>query len=330
MGDLGSHSSGRPLVVIPCFNEERRLDPARLATLAGSGRVQLLFVDDGSTDGTASALGKLESAFDSVELIRLPRNVGKAEAIRQGLIRGAESGAQILGYYDADLATPPEELLRLLDLLEARDDLAFVMASRVRMLGWRMDRRATRHYLGRVFATLASLLLQMPVYDTQCGAKAFRVSTALREAIATPFRSSWVFDVELIGRLRRGSSTADPVPIDSFEEMPLRVWRDVSGSRLGPIAMGQALVDLLVVGVRLNKPRAHPTRFREGRARRLGAHETCGGEEDEGRAHGKRILGDREGYEGRAGDDGKSCNGRRDGDEGFSGPSEDHGHRADE
>jgi hypothetical protein len=146
-------------------------------------------------------------------------------------------------------------MLRLLELLETRNDLAFVLASRVRMLGWRMDRRATRHYLGRVFATFASLLLHMPVYDTQCGAKAFRVSPSLREAVSTPFRSSWVFDVELIGRLRRGSSTAEPVPLDAFEEMPLRAWQDVSGSRLGPFAMGRAFIDLMIVGASLNTSR---------------------------------------------------------------------------
>jgi dolichyl-phosphate beta-glucosyltransferase len=249
-------AAGRlPIVVIPCYNEQRRLDPARLETLAESGRVRLLFVDDGSTDGTAAALEELKRTAEAVDVLRLPRNVGKAEAIRQGLIRGLESDAPILAYYDADLATPPEELLRLLELLAARPDLAFVMASRVLMLGWRIERRAVRHYLGRVFATLASLLLRIPVYDTQCGAKAFRVSPALREAIGTPFRSSWVFDVELIGRLLVGSSTAEPVPLAAFEEMPLRAWRDVSGSRLGPVAMVQALVDLLVVGASLNRGR---------------------------------------------------------------------------
>jgi dolichyl-phosphate beta-glucosyltransferase len=243
------------LVVVPCFNEEHRLDPSRLGVFAESGRARLLFVDDGSTDGTAAVLDRFSSTSDAIDVLRLPRNLGKAEAIRQGLLRGLESDARILGYYDADLATPPEEMLRLLELLETRDDLLFVMASRVRMLGWRMDRRATRHYLGRVFATFASLLLHMPVYDTQCGAKAFKVSAAAREAVSTPFRSSWVFDVELIGRLRRGSTTAEPVPLDAFEEMPLRAWRDVSGSRLGPFAMAQAFVDLMIVGARLNRPR---------------------------------------------------------------------------
>ena len=71
----------------------------------------------------------------------------------------------------------------------------------------------------------------------------------------TPFRSSWVFDVELIGRLLRGSPTADPVPLEAFEEMPLREWRDVSGSRLGAISMARAFVDLLVVGATLRRRR---------------------------------------------------------------------------
>lgn len=242
-----------PLVVIPCYNEERRLDPTRLSLLAESGRVRLLFVDDGSTDGTPAVLGRLESSANAVDVLRLPRNVGKAEAIRRGLVRGLDSGAPILGYYDADLATPPEELLRLLALLESRTDLEFVLAARVALLGRRIERYARRHYLGRVFATFASLILQIPVYDTQCGAKAFRVSPAVREAISVPFRSQWVFDVELIGRLLRGTSTVEPVPVTAFEEMPLRAWRDVSGSRLSFVEMARALADLLIVGFALNR-----------------------------------------------------------------------------
>ena len=252
----GDRSASRlPLVVIPCYNEERRLDPTRLSSLAGSGRVELLFVDDGSTDGTSTALDRLSAGSNAMEVLRLPRNVGKAEATRQGLLHGVDAGAPILAYYDADLATPPDELLRLLELLESEPDLAFVMASRVRLLGRRIERRALRHYLGRVFATIASLLLRVPVYDTQCGAKAFRVSPAVRDAIATPFRSSWVFDVELVGRLLRGTSTVEPVPLAAFAEMPLREWRDVTGSTLGPIGMARAFVDLLMVGVRLGRGR---------------------------------------------------------------------------
>lgn len=237
-----------PLVVIPCFNEEARLDIERLGRLAESGRVALLFVDDGSDDGTAALLRRLQDASSSTDVLTLPHNVGKAEAIRRGLLQGIDSGAPVVGYYDADLATPPDELLRLIELLETRPDLEFVMAARVALLGRRVQRHAARHYLGRVFATVAALTLRIPVYDTQCGAKALRVSTAVREAISEPFRSTWVFDVELIGRLLRGSGSAEPIPLAAFEEMPLLAWSDVPGSRLRISGMVRSFVDLLVVG----------------------------------------------------------------------------------
>lgn len=241
-----------PLIVVPCYNEERRLDVERFAELARSGRVRLLFVDDGSTDGTAAVLERLRSAAP-VDVLRLGVNVGKAEAVRRGLTEGTNLDHSLLGYYDADLATPPSELLRLVDLLDSRADLEFVLAARVALLGRRIQRHAWRHYLGRVFATFASLLLDIPVYDTQCGAKVFRSSPSVREALATPFRSSWVFDVELIGRLLRGTETAPPVPLSAFEEMPLREWRDVPGSRLRPLDMASAAIDLVVVGLRLHR-----------------------------------------------------------------------------
>jgi len=246
-------ADGRALVVIPCYNEERRLDIERLALLAESDRLRLLFVDDGSTDGTAAMLGRLRGSAPSAEVLTMPQNVGKAEAIRRGLVQALDSSASIVGYYDADLATPPSELIRLVHLLESRPDLEFVMAARVALLGRQIQRHARRHYLGRIFATGASLILHIPVYDTQCGAKVFRTSPVVREAFASPFRSTWVFDVELIGRLLRGSETAAPLPLSAFEEMPLREWRDVPGSRLRLRDMARAAIDLAVVGLRLHQ-----------------------------------------------------------------------------
>lgn len=182
-------TSATPLIVVPCHNEARRLDVARFAELAESGRVRLLFVDDGSGDDTGVLLARLETA-SGVRVLRLPANVGKAEAVRQGLLLGLEDDAPTLGYFDADLATPPEELLRMIELLDARDDLSFVLASRVALLGRSITRHARRHYLGRVFATFASIFLRIPVYDTQCGAKVFRSTPSLAAALAEPFRTS--------------------------------------------------------------------------------------------------------------------------------------------
>jgi glycosyltransferase involved in cell wall biosynthesis len=242
-----------PLVVIPCYNEAQRLDSDRLATLARSERLRLLFVDDGSTDGTGRLLETLGSSSSNVDVLTLPRNVGKAEAVRLGLVRAVESGAPIVGYYDADLATPPQELLRLIDVLEAKPQLSVVTAARVALLGRAIVRRRTRHYLGRFFATMAAVVLRLPVYDTQCGAKVFRVTPGFVAATARPFKSRWIFDVELIGRLLRGTDSAEPVPSSAFEEVPLWEWHHVSGSKLGVRAMARALVDLAVLEVQLNR-----------------------------------------------------------------------------
>ena len=255
---LPTHSQAerpRPLVVVPCYNEAQRLDLERFRGLADSGRLRLLFVNDGSTDDTARVLAELERSSSAVDVFQLPRNAGKAEAVRLGLIRGVESGTSIVGYYDADLATPPHELLRLLDVLEAKQELSVVTGARVALLGRTIERHASRHYLGRVFATAAALVLRLRVYDTQCGAKWFRVTPALTAAIAVPFRSSWSFDVELLGRLLRGSDSAAPEPVSAVEEVPLWEWHDVAGSKLSPLGMIRAFMELLALEARLNRRR---------------------------------------------------------------------------
>ncbi len=246
--------STRASIVIPCFNEAHRLEPERLAALAESGRVRLVLVDDGSTDGTAALLDGLALGVN-LEVLHLPRNGGKGEAVRIGLLHAIEGGAAIVGYYDADLATPPEELLRMLAVLEARADLGFVMASRVMLLGRTIDRSPVRHYLGRVFATFASLILHLPVYDTQCGAKVIRVGAGLEAALREPFISSWAFDVELIGRLLAGGPATDAVVKSFFQEVPLHQWRDVKGSKITFPAMMLALGDLAKIAVDLRTRR---------------------------------------------------------------------------
>lgn len=241
-------------VVVPCFQEARRLDVAGLTDLVDAmGHV--VFVDDGSTDSTADVLAALVARRpDRAELVRLERNRGKAEAVRAGLLHVAGRHA-VVGYFDADLATPVGELERMAEMLAGRPDCAGVLASRVAMLGHVVDRRATRHYLGRLYATAASLALGVAVYDTQCGAKLFRATPTLRAALAEPFADRWSFDVELLARLLRPAAGLEPVRPDQLVEMPLRAWRDVAGSKLGPASAMRAMVALGRVR-RATQPRA--------------------------------------------------------------------------
>ena len=246
----------RVTIVVPCFNEARRLQASRFAGLVEPEGFRLLFVDDGSTDGT---LGVLEKACallgDRASVLRLGRNQGKAEAVRRGLSAALDAGAEVVGYLDADLATPAAEMLRLVSLVNV-DGAQAALGSRVALLGRQIDRRASRHYLGRVFATVASIILDLRVYDTQCGAKAFAASPLLRWALAEPFNARWAFDVELIGRLLAGSPGLPGLPESAFVEMPLRSWTDVAGSKLRPLQFPLLGLELVRIHFSLRRLRA--------------------------------------------------------------------------
>ena len=85
---FGTPVDAGPVVVIPCFNEEHRIDERAFLDLVEKGEVRLLFVDDGSTDGTRALLERLSRQSDGISVLELPRNEGKAEAVRRGLQRG--------------------------------------------------------------------------------------------------------------------------------------------------------------------------------------------------------------------------------------------------
>ena len=215
-------------IVVPCFNEVDRLDPAALCRLARHAHARVLLVDDGSRDGTDRLIRTAAAEHpDELAAMVLALNVGKGQAVRRGMLEALAAGAPIIAYYDADMATPPEEMARLVEVLRAEPQLTAVLGSRVALLGHRIHRSPGRHYVGRLFATLSSVVLGLPVYDTQCGAKVFRAGPPLSAALAAPFGSRWAFDVELLDRLLRAGA-----PPDSMREIPLVEWRDVGGSKL--------------------------------------------------------------------------------------------------
>ena len=235
------------VVVIPCFNEEKRFDPLALEQLLAEPQVSVLLVNDGSRDGTLALLERTAAGHpERVSVLDLERNQGKGEAVRRGLLRALETGASLVGYLDADFATPPAEMLRL--LREARSSTArMVLASRVRLLGRHVERDPLRHGLGRVFATAGSLVLDLPIYDTQCGAKLLRDCVALRQALSVRFQSRWAFDVELIKRLL--VAPREPLTVGDFLEVPVLEWRDKPGSKLTFSAMTKAALDLARIGM---------------------------------------------------------------------------------
>jgi dolichyl-phosphate beta-glucosyltransferase len=235
-------------VVVPCYNEADRLDAAPLlAFIDGHADASFLLVNDGSSDGTAAVLDGLAAERPGrIRALQLAPNRGKAEAVREGLRAALAAGAEIVGFLDADLSTPPAQIDDLRAAL-ARPGVQVAIGARIGMLGYDIDRSAFRHYLGRVFATAASLILQARVYDTQCGAKLFRAGPALSDALSAPFLSRWAFDVEFLGRLLIGSPAVPPLPLSAVVEVPLPIWHDVKGSKLGLGGMARTVRDLAVV-----------------------------------------------------------------------------------
>jgi hypothetical protein len=233
---------------VPCFNEAARLDVDAFASFRPAAvEVRFLFVDDGSTDDTLRLLHALAARDPRrFAVLALPRNQGKAAAVRAGLLAALAERPDFVGYWDADLATSLAELPRFLAALAQHPDRDIVFGSRVKLLGRAIERRAARHYLGRVFATLASATLGIAVYDTQCGAKLFRATPALQALLERPFLVGWTFDVEIVARLaaahRAGQGRA---PAERILELPLEAWRDVAGSRVRPIDFPKAFLELL-------------------------------------------------------------------------------------
>ena len=230
----------RVTIVVPCFNEEHRLN---IQAFQSFREATFCFVDDGSKDGTLRLIQSLAASDPGrFQAIALERNRGKAEAVRAGILDSLGRSPHYVGFWDADLATPLNQLPKFIDLLDAQQSIQMVFGARVRLLGRDISRSASRHYVGRVGATLISNTLGLPVYDTQCGAKLFRASAMLRDLFSAPFVSRWIFDVEIIARLIQdvGLEAAGK----AIYELPLTEWHDVKGSKVKARDFLRSLGDL--------------------------------------------------------------------------------------
>ena len=239
-------------LVIPCYNEETRLNSEAFKSyIKQNPNVRFLFVNDGSSDNTETLLKAL-SLFENMECLSLKTNMGKANAILNGTqhLLSKYPEVDLIGYWDADLATPLSEVSRFQVSFSVDERVLGVFGSRISRLGSKIERKAIRHYLGRVFATAASFLLGMNVYDTQTGAKIFHRSLAL-EIFREPFRSKWLFDIEILFRIK--NSIFYELNSEILMELPLKFWKDVDGSKLKLLDFVKAPIELVALRIRYAK-----------------------------------------------------------------------------
>lgn len=241
----------KTLIIIPCFNEETRLSTSEFLNYVSENKndqIHFLFVNDGSLDNTSVILSKLKSNSDKINVLNLKNNSGKAEAIRKGIQSIEISQFDFIGYFDADLAAPLSEIENLIYTSKRIKHPEFILGSRIKLIGYsKINRKSSRHYIGRVFATVVSNMLDLAIYDTQCGAKLISSKVA-KNLFNDPFISKWLFDVELLFRYKK----ICPDYSNRIIEVPLEKWEDVAGSKIKLSYFLKAPFDLLKIYFKYN------------------------------------------------------------------------------
>jgi dolichyl-phosphate beta-glucosyltransferase len=228
-------------VVLPAYNEAERIGPAldelfgylrRRGDVAREGapgagqlpeRIDVLVVDDGSTDDTVAIIrGRPEAvssdeATSTLSVLPVP-HAGKGAAVRAGMLHAS---TDLVIFADADMATPPDMIPLLVAALESAD---VALGSRIQADGsdMRASQPAYRRLLGKAFHLVASMWVVGPVKDTQCGFKGF-TREAAHDLFGRQQIRSIVFDVELIFLARKRAYRLAIVPIR---------WADRRGSRM--------------------------------------------------------------------------------------------------
>ncbi len=211
-------------LVVPCYNESARIGgflPGLCREMEAMGAVKVLVVEDGSGAEEAARMTRIVEELRPEHpclqpLLALPANVGKGGAVYAGWA-AADAQAGWLGFVDADGACSAVETARVIRVARGEGDPPrAVFASRIKMLGRQVDRLLKRHWLGRVYATLVSELLHIPVYDSQCGLKLLP-APAWRSIAPHLAVHGFAFDVELLVALLDSGCQVVEVPIDWLE-----------------------------------------------------------------------------------------------------------------
>jgi len=226
-GNSPKHPPSDPdlTLVVPAYNEAERLDEGlrRLAEVLPAAvpgrRIEVIVVDDGSTDGTGQRALALAGRFDQARVLSLPVNTGKGAAIRSGV--AAASGDQV-AFMDADMSIDPSQLGDLVSALDGAEVAIGTRAAR----GAVDYHNVARTAMGRAFNRLVNAVTGVGLADTQCGFKAFTTPVA-RLLFHLAVIDRFAFDVEVLFRARRLGLRVCEVPVD---------WRHVADSRVRPVA----------------------------------------------------------------------------------------------
>ncbi|GAA3629604.1 glycosyltransferase [Flavivirga jejuensis] len=218
-------------VVIPCYNEEKRLLSKEFFDFVDSNLgYHLCFVNDGSTDNTLEVLNDLcKNREANISVFNCEKNGGKGEAVRQGILHLAkDEQLDYIGYLDADLSTDFRDFDDLVKTIET-SDFKIISGSRMSRMGADITKESARKIISKTINLIIRTILGMPFNDTQCGAKIMDKDIT-KHMFKDKFITRWLFDVEIFIRMRKhyGKKKA----ISYICEQPLKRWIHADGSKL--------------------------------------------------------------------------------------------------
>jgi glycosyltransferase involved in cell wall biosynthesis len=205
------------ILVVPLFNEESRIDLRRFRSFIYDTQTKVVFVDDGSTDGTHGLLSREFSTCDDVYILRLEKNSGKAEALRIGFLFAHNlEPDSFLVTFDADWSMGEGTVYNLIKEVEKAmkggsepDEIVRVFSSaRIYLAGMQVDRPVSRKWIGRIIATIISLGIGITFYDPQSPLKIYKFGVDAKEIFSKRMRTRWFFEGELFLRLRSSGITS--------------------------------------------------------------------------------------------------------------------------
>lgn len=247
-----SRSGPDLVVIIPCYNEYFRL-PFDLIDnfLSLNKEATICFVNDGSTDKTQLILEVFRALHPyQVHVLILERNFGKAEAIRQGMKYACSNlSHNYIAFLDADFSVSLDEMSRVFSMMLAKEMLC-VFGSRIDTFGTSVIRYTHRHYAGRLFAIIAKKILNMKIYDTQCGLKIFHKIVA-EKIFEASFINQWLFDLEIFARMKLHYKPS--ILNQIMLEVPVSRWHESGNSKIRFIHFLAMPLSLAKIWLKYNK-----------------------------------------------------------------------------
>jgi glycosyltransferase involved in cell wall biosynthesis len=229
-------------MIVPCFNEEKRINLDYWNTLAEIPNVNWIFVNDGSSDGTKVVLNKITNST----IINSEKNVGKAEAIRKGILGTfIKNQSEIfqLGYLDADSAFEIEDIKNVIKLSFSKESTYdSYWGSRVALSGRNITRNNLRHILSRILITIFGYRLGNLPYDPQTGFKIFNFNEKQMAIFDKNFETKWFVDLEILLRFKAVSKQDMKI----WEE-PVNTWKDIKGSKIRGLELITVFRDLVKI-----------------------------------------------------------------------------------